>query len=94
MSTSRFRTSATVRALSDVALIDRGLRKSSGTIAGLQEGDTHDVFVYRGLDQEVVLRNDCRSYPLKVRTVYQENITGPSIRAVAGGCREMYGVSF
>lgn len=60
----------------------------------LEEGGTHDVFVYDGPDREVVLRNDCRSYPLKVRAVFVESRATASIDAFARRCCETYSISF
>jgi len=48
--------------------------------------------VYDGPDREVVLRNDCRSYPLRVRATFEEAIG--TLDAFAERCEEQFGVSF
>lgn len=62
--------------------------------AHLRHGDTHDIFVYDGVDREVVLRNDCRAYPLHVQATFVDEAAGPALDAFATRCKDQYGASF
>jgi hypothetical protein len=62
--------------------------------AHLQNGDKHDIFVYKGPDREVVLRNDCRSYPLRIQATFEEEVSEHVLTAFVGHCREAFEVSF
>jgi hypothetical protein len=52
------------------------------------------VFVYDGADREVVLRNDCRAYPLRVQATFAGDEPGPQLDRFAERCRSVYGASF
>lgn len=59
----------------------------------LSGGEEHDVFVYRSAGREVVLENDCRSYPLRLRATFQNNAQA-ALDAFADRCRAVYGIAF
>lgn len=50
--------------------------------------------MFDGADREVVLQNDCRSYPLRVQATFAEDGSGSALSAFADHCRERYEVSF
>jgi hypothetical protein len=50
--------------------------------------------VYDGPDREVVLRNDCRAYPLRVQATFADDAADHAFDAFAGHCREVYDASF
>jgi len=50
--------------------------------------------VYDGADREVVLRNDCRAYPLHVQATFEDETAGPILSGFAARCENRYGASF
>lgn len=59
--------------------------------AHLQASGEHDVFTYRQADREIVLDNDCRAYPLRVRATYERSDV---LNAFKKHCESTYGVCF
>lgn len=51
------------------------------------------MFVYQGNAREVVLENDCRSYPLRVRATF-ETSSASAIAAFQERCQAVYGCTF
>lgn len=50
--------------------------------------------MYDGPDREVVLRNDCRSYPLRVQATFEENASEQTLNTFVEHCQEKYEGSF
>lgn len=50
--------------------------------------------MYRSPDREVVLRNDCRSYPLRVQATFDADVSETALNKFVGDCQEQYEVSF
>lgn len=51
------------------------------------------MFVYRGTTREVVLENDCRAYPLRVRATFEAH-AAEAIAAFQAQCEHQYGCAF
>lgn len=52
------------------------------------------MFVYQGATREVVLENDCRAYPLRVRATFEADAAAGAISAFQAQCEYRYGCAF
>lgn len=63
-------------------------------IQSLRDADTHEVFRYVDDEREVVLRNDCRSYPLRVQATFAADEADERLADFLERCREAFEVTF
>jgi len=61
--------------------------------AHLDRGAKHDVFVFEGADRQVVLKNDCRTYPLHLQATFKGDAED-AVDAFVDWCCETFGVEF
>lgn len=69
------------------------LRSLADLDGRLDDGDEHDVFVFDGANAQVVLENDCRRYPLRLRATWDGDAAA-SLDAFERWCTESFDVSF
>lgn len=60
----------------------------------LAAGQKEDVFRYDGPDRTVRLDNDCRTYPLRLRTVFRGDDPESQVLRFVQWCRAHYGIAF
>lgn len=61
--------------------------------AHLERGKKHDVFVFDGTDRQVVLKNDCRTYPLHLQATFKAG-GERAVNAFVDWCCDTFGVEF